>query len=44
MAYEGKFVLLGFFSQQQTAGTQQERDQFRDQFWVAFDAFVAGRS
>ena len=21
-----------------------ERDQFRDQFWVAFDAFVAGRS
>jgi lysophospholipase len=22
----------------------RERDQFRDQFWVAFDAFVAGRS
>ena len=21
-----------------------EKDQFRDQFWVAFDAFVAGRT
>jgi lysophospholipase len=21
-----------------------ESDQFRDQFWVAFDAFIAGRS
>jgi lysophospholipase len=21
-----------------------EKDQFRDQFWIAFDAFVAGRS
>jgi lysophospholipase len=21
-----------------------EKDQFRDQFWVAFDAFIAGRS
>ena len=40
MAYEGKFVLLGFFSQNQTAGTQQQRDQFRDDATNRFDQHI----
>jgi hypothetical protein len=40
MPYEGKFVLLGFFSQNQTAGTQQQRDQFRDDAFNRFDQHI----
>ena len=40
MAYEAKFVLLGFFSQNQTAGTQEERDQFRDDAFNRFDQHI----
>lgn len=40
MAYEGKFVLLGFFSQNQTAGTAQQRDQFRDDAFNRFDQHI----
>jgi hypothetical protein len=40
MAYEAKFVLLGFFSQNQKAGTQQERDQFRDDAFNRFDHHI----
>ena len=40
MAYEAKFVLLGFFSQNQTAGTQAERDQFRDAAFNRFDQHI----
>jgi hypothetical protein len=40
MAYEGKFVLLGFYSQNQSAGTQQDRDQFRDDAFNRFDHHI----
>ena len=40
MAYEAKFVLLGFFSQNQTAGTQQQRDQFGDDALNRFDQHI----
>ena len=40
MAYEGKFVLLGFFSQNQTAGTPQDRDRFRDDAFNRFDQHI----
>ena len=40
MAYEGKFVLLGFFSENQTAGTAQQRDQFRDAAFNRFDHHI----
>ena len=40
MAYEAKFVLLGFFSQNQTAGTAQQRDQFRDDAANRFDQHI----
>jgi hypothetical protein len=40
MAYEAKFVLLGFFSQNQKAGTLQEREQFRDDAFNRFDQHI----
>lgn len=40
MAYEAKFVLLGFFSQNQAAGTPQQRDQFRDDAFNRFDQHI----
>lgn len=40
MAYEAKFVLLGFFSQNQKAGTLQEREQFRDDVFNRFDQHI----
>ena len=40
MAYEAKFVLLGFYKQHQRAGTQQERDQFRDEAFNRFDHHI----
>lgn len=40
MPYEGKFVLLGFFSQNQEAGTQQDRDRFRDDAFTRFDQHI----
>jgi hypothetical protein len=40
MAYEAKFVLLGFYSQEQKAGTQQDRDQFRDDAFNRFDQHI----
>jgi hypothetical protein len=41
MSYEAKFVLLGFFSQNQTAGTQEERDRFRDDAFNRFDQHIS---
>lgn len=40
MAYEAKYVLLGFYRQNQKAGTQQERDQFRDDAFARFDHHI----
>ncbi|HYT66614.1 MAG TPA: hypothetical protein VEL51_09365 [Vicinamibacterales bacterium] len=40
MAYEAKFVLLGFFSQNQTAGTLQDREQFGDDAFNRFDQHI----
>jgi hypothetical protein len=40
MAYEAKFVLLGFYSQEKKAGTQQDRDQFRDDAFNRFDQHI----
>lgn len=40
MSYEAKFVLLGYFSQNQTAGTQQDREQFRDDAFNRFDHHI----
>jgi hypothetical protein len=40
MAYEAKFVLLGFFAQNQTAGTLQEREQFGEAAFNRFDQHI----
>ena len=40
MAYEGKFVLLGFFSQNQSAGTVQQREQFGNDAFNRFDHHI----
>ena len=40
MAYEAKFVLIGFFSQNQKAGTWQEREQVSEAVFNRFDAHI----
>lgn len=40
MPYEAKFVLLGFYSQNKSAGTLQEREQFRDNAFNRFDQHI----
>lgn len=40
MAYESKFVLIGYFSENQEAGTVDERDQFSQDVENRFDQHI----
>ena len=40
MAYESKFVLIGYFSENQQAGTVDERDQFSQDVENRFDQHI----
>jgi hypothetical protein len=40
MAYESKFVLIGYFRQNQEAGTAEERDQFSQDVFDRFDHHI----
>lgn len=40
MSYEAKYVLIGYFNQNQEAGTPQERDEFRDNVFNRFDHHI----
>ena len=40
MAYESKFVLIGYFSENQDAGTVDERDQFSQDVENRFDQHI----
>lgn len=41
MAYESKFVLIGYFSANQEAGTADEREQFSQDAENRFDQHIA---
>jgi hypothetical protein len=38
--YLAKFVLIGFFAQNQSAGTKEERDEFRDDIFTRFNHHI----
>ena len=40
MAYESKFVLIGYFSENQEAGSVEERDQFSQDVFDRFDHHI----
>ena len=40
MAYESKFVLIGYFSENQEAGTVHDRDQFSQDVENRFDQHI----
>ena len=40
MSYEAKYVLIGFYNENQQAGTPQQRDQFRDNVFTRFDHHI----
>jgi hypothetical protein len=38
--YLAKYVLIGFFKQNQVAGTKEKRDEFRDDIFARFDHHI----
>jgi hypothetical protein len=38
--YLAKYMLIGFFAQNQEAGSKEERDEFRDDIFTRFDHHI----